>query len=148
MENRLTLIQDYCNRRNIKLSAQQELVLATIGNNPQALTITQILGVLAADNPKANRMTVHRAVEYLASLGLIHKISLNHTYALCSNLNQFHQQSCQLLVCQKCGSQQEIHSHKICEVLAETSQLFNFAFASPLEITGICSKCQTKLEEN
>lgn len=142
MENRLALIQDYCSRRNIKLSAQQELILTIIGNNSQALTITQILGVLAADNPKANRMTIHRAVEYLTTLGLIHKISLNHTYALCSNLNQFHQQSCQLLVCQKCGSQQEIHSHKICEALAETSQLYNFAFASPLEITGICSKCQ------
>lgn len=147
METNLATIQEYCIRQKIKLSSQQELVLAIIANNPTPPTITQILAHLQQDNPKANRMTIHRALEYLLNLGLIHKVSISHTYTLCTQLNQFHQQSCQLLICQKCGEQQEIHSHKICEVLAETSLKHNFIFTSPLEITGICNKCQITQKE-
>lgn len=142
MNNDLATIQHYCASQQIKLTAQQELVLSTISKNDHPPTIAQILAELVKDNPKANRMTIHRALEYLTTIGLIHKIALNHTYALCSNFNQFHHQSCQILICQKCGTQIEIHSHKICEALAEAASSNDFSFISPLEIIGLCYRCQ------
>ncbi len=134
----LTEILDYCAQNQISLSHQQELILKIIAEQNGAIAANEILAQLVQINPKANRMTIHRALEYLISINLIHKIQFNSTYTLCNHLNEH---SCQILVCQLCGSQTELHSEEIRQTLLKASEKFNFTIGNPLEIMGYCAQC-------
>lgn len=138
MTTNLAEIFNYCSRNQISLSHQQELILKIIAEHNNAIAANEILTQLVQINPKANRMTIHRALEYLISLNLIHKIQFNNTYTLCNHLNEH---SCQLLVCQLCGSQIELHSEEIRQTLLKASEKFNFTIGNPLEIMGYCAQC-------
>ena len=139
MKNDFNLILAYCQQHGISLTAQQELVLKAIHTTETPLSSTDILQNLFKTNPRANRMTIHRACEYLAQVGLIHKIQINQTYTLCQHLSDH---SCQLLICLNCGKQIEVHSHAICQALDKACLEYGFNLANPLEITGICAECR------
>lgn len=130
--------QQFCVQQKINLTPQYELVLQIIANSTTALTSNEILNQLLQHNAKANRMTIHRALDCLLKYNLIHKIQVNQTYSLCQHLSDH---SCQLFVCLKCGKQIEIHSHSICQALRQASAEYNFTLANPLEITGYCLEC-------
>ncbi|MDD3265706.1 MAG: transcriptional repressor [Burkholderiales bacterium] len=128
-------------KQTIELTTQQSLILKLLTENNAPISSADILSMMQKDNPKANRMTIHRALEKLIDNGLIHKIQLNNTYTICQHLSDH---NCQLLVCIKCGSQTEIHSHKMCHALESVEISHKFQFINPLEINGICEKCQVK----
>lgn len=132
---------DYCQARQINLSPQQELILMIISQATIPLSSHEILTSLLEHNPRANRMTIHRALEILIKANLIHKIQVNQTYSLCQHLSDH---NCQLFICLKCGKQTEVHSHKICQALMQASDEYNFILASPLEITGYCQQCHVE----
>lgn len=129
----------HCQQQMISLTNQQELILQIVYQHDTALTSNDILKLLQNQNPTANRMTIYRAIEYLLEQKLIHKIQLNNTYTICKHPSDH---SCQILVCTKCGKQQEIHSHPICSALDNLQLQYGFTFSNPLEITGICRNCQ------
>lgn len=141
MKPTLNNVLNYCSSKGIKLSHQQELILATIINSDKALTINDILQKLKILNPRANRMTIHRSLEHLNKTDLIHKIAFNHTYTLCSQLD-YEGHHCQILVCQKCGLQIELNSLAIQKTLIAESLPHKFTIANPLEITGYCDNCR------
>lgn len=132
---------DYCQARQINLSPQQKLILMIISQTTIPLSSHEILTSLLEHNPRANRMTIHRALEILIKANLIHKIQVNQTYSLCQHLSDH---NCQLFICLKCGKQTEVHSHKICQALTQAGDEYNFILASPLEITGYCQRCQVQ----
>ncbi len=144
MHLKIEKIIEYCLANNILLTNQQSLIIKIITEIASPLTANEILHELQKLNPKANRMTIHRALEILVKNGLIHKVAFNHTYKLCDHLYCKHDHHCQILVCQECGNQTEIHNLKITEALLEIGKTYNFNLANPLEITGLCTKCQVK----
>lgn len=129
----------YCNSKQISLTNQQKLILKIIQESSQPLTSVEILDLLHTQNPTANRMTIYRAIEYLIKNNLIHKVQSNNTYTLCQHPSDH---SCQILVCTKCGTHYEIHSHQICSSLDFIQLEYGFVFSNPLEITGTCQKCR------
>ncbi len=131
-------ITNYCNDAQITLSEQQALVLQIICQHEEAVNAQEILENLKTINTKANRMTIHRALEYLNKAGIIHKISFNNTYVPCTHLEQH---NCQLLVCIKCNKKIEFSSSKILQSLKKAAQEYHFFINSPLEIMGYCQGC-------
>ena len=144
MQLKIDKIIEYCVANDILLTNQQSLIIKIITEIASPLTANEILHELQKLNPKANRMTIHSAWEFLVKNGLIHKGAFPHTYKLCDRLYCEHDHHCQILVCQNCGNQTEIHNTKITEALLEISNSYNFKLANPLEITGLCTKCQMK----
>lgn len=122
-----------------ELTTQQSLVLELLANKKAPISSADILSIMQKDNPKANRMTIHRALDKLIELGLVHKIQINNTYTICKHISNH---NCQLLVCIKCGIQMEIHSHQMCTALESIEGIHKFQFINPLEINGICFNCQ------
>lgn len=108
------------------------------------LTAQDILVQLRKLNPKANRMTIHRALEHLVKIELIHKIAFNHTYALCEHLECAQQHLCQILVCQGCGTQIELHQNHLHHALQKLGRQLDFTIANQIEITGTCLNCSLK----
>lgn len=134
-------IIDYCTSRQISLTPQQSLIIKIIADAQIPLMANEILMSLRKLNPKANRMTIHRVLEFLVKIELIHKIAFNHTYKLCNHLYCKHEHHCQILVCQQCGNQMEIHNPQITDALLEISKTHKFKLANPVEITGLCPNC-------
>ena len=141
MQANLPEIIKYCQHQQITLTSQQELILAAVIAHQNPVTANEILLKLKESNPKANRMTIHRGLEYLVKANLIHRVSFNLTYKLCNHLHHGHH--CQILVCQSCGKQTELHSEAIQEALNTASKLCQFKISNPIEITGFCHNCQT-----
>jgi len=132
---------DYCKNQQINLTSQQSLIIGIIANNQEPLTAHDILLNLRQINPKANRMTIHRALEFLIKAELIHKVTFNHTYKLCNHLYCNHEHHCQILICQICGKQIEVHNPQVTLVLQEASKTHGFIITNPVEITGKCQQC-------
>ena len=128
-------------KQNTELTTQQSLILDLLKKNNIPISSADILLIMQKDNPKANRMTIHRALDKLIEIGLIHKIQLNNTYTICQHPSDH---NCQLLVCIECGGKSEIHSHEMCHILERLEKSNHFKFINPLEINGICEKCQAK----
>jgi Fe2+ or Zn2+ uptake regulation protein len=137
LDNLLT----YCQNNNIQLTEQQILLLDIILQSSHPISATELLDALKIHNPKANRMTIHRGLERLTEQSLIHKIQFNNTYSICQHISNH---NCQMLVCIKCNNQTEIHSHNLCHSLNRLHQDYQFTVTSPIEITGICSQCNSK----
>mgnify|MGYP003396766036 CR=1 FL=1 len=135
----LNNLLDYCNINNIKLSEQQVLILDMIFQAIIPISAAELLEQLKHINSKANRMTIHRALDKLTEQNLVHKIQYNNTYSICQHISNH---NCQILVCIKCTQQVEIHSHQLCHSLNKLSQEHQFNVASPIEITGICKQCK------
>lgn len=141
MNKNFNRIIDYCSEHSIPLTEQQTLVLNIVCSCSTPITAHAILDELKKINPKANRMTIHRSLEYLTRVGVIHKLSFNHTYIPCSQLEN---RSCQLLVCLECGKKIEFHSAKIMQVISQSSKEHDFVIVNPIEVMGYCKGCAGK----
>lgn len=134
-----TQLLQLCQQKSIVLSTQQELILQIIFVQQSPMSSSSILEQLIIYNPTANRMTIYRALEYLIEHKLVHKIQSQNTYTICKQISDH---SCQILVCTQCGAEVEIHSHSICSALDSVQAEYNFTFANPLEILGLCANCR------
>ena len=134
------IIVNYCKAQDILLTEQQSLVLKIICCHDEAVAAHKILESLKVINAKANRMTIHRALEYLNKIGVVHKISFNNTYVPCTHLNEH---NCQLLVCIKCGKKIEFSSAEIFASLKQSGEEHEFFISTPIEIMGYCKECLT-----
>lgn len=126
----------------VSLTKQQKCVFDLVQHAQKPISMVEILALLRQDNPKANRMTIHRALDYLQEKELIHKITFNQTYTLCKQLHSHQQHNCQLLVCQKCKQQIEVHNHQVCLVIENLLREQQFVLKAPIEFIGICKNCQ------
>ena len=131
----------YCNANGILLTEQQSLILGIICEHDEAIAAHTILDSLKIINAKANRMTIHRALEYLNKMAVIHKISFNNTYVPCTHLDEH---NCQLLVCIKCSNKIEFSSAEIFSALKRSGEQHEFFISTPIEIMGYCKECITK----
>lgn len=131
----------YCNLNAIALTEQQTLILKIVCEYNQPINAQTILQALQKKNPTANRMTIHRTLDYLNKSGIIHKISFNNTYVSCEHVTQH---NCQLLVCEKCGKKIEIHAKQIVSAILESSNEHDFSITNPIEIMGFCKNCTQK----
>ena len=138
VSNTFQTIVNYCGNQDILLTEQQSLVLQIICGQNEAVAAHEILDSLKTINAKANRMTIHRALEYLNKIAVIHKISFNNTYVPCTHLDEH---NCQLLVCIKCGKKIEFSSAKIFASLKLSGEEHEFLISTPIEIMGHCKEC-------
>ena len=133
-------ILGYCNTQAINLTEQQSLVLKIVCQSSSSVAAHEILDTLKTINAKANRMTIHRSLDFLNKIGVIHKISFNNTYVPCTHLEQ---NNCQILVCTKCGKKIEFSSPEIFLALKQSGEEHDFYISTPIEIMGYCNTCIT-----
>lgn len=132
-------IISYCHKQAINITEQQLLVLQIICHSNVAIAAHEILNNLKKVNAKANRMTIHRALDYLNKIGVIHKITFNNTYVPCDHLSTEH--NCQILVCTKCNTKIEFNSAKLFSSLKIAGEEHEFLISTPIEIMGLCKSC-------
>ncbi|KXU88750.1 Fur family transcriptional regulator [Paraburkholderia monticola] len=140
-EAALLLAEDYCRERGEKLTPIRRKVLELLLNSGRATKAYSLLDEMRQIHPGSAPPTVYRALDFLLSAGLVHRIESINAFTVCHDLTQ-----CQhgiLVVCQECGSVTELHQPKLRQALVAQIEDAGYRLASDeIELKGLCSACQ------
>jgi len=140
-EAALALAEEYCRERGEKLTPLRRKVLELLLNSGRATKAYSLLDEMRQIHPGSAPPTVYRALDFLLSAGLVHRIESINAFTVCHDLTQ-----CQhgiLVVCQQCGNVTELHQPKLRQALIEQIEDAGYRVASDeIELKGLCSACQ------
>ncbi|SOF01596.1 Fe2+ or Zn2+ uptake regulation protein [Burkholderia sp. OK233] len=140
-EAALTLAEEYCRERGEKLTPIRRKVLELLLNSGRATKAYSLLDDMRQIHPGSAPPTVYRALDFLLSAGLVHRIESINAFTVCHDLTQ-----CQhgiLVVCQQCGNVTELHQPKLRQALVTQIEDAGYRLASDeIELKGLCSACQ------
>jgi Fur family zinc uptake transcriptional regulator len=118
-------------------------VLELIWRSHAPIGAYAILEQLARDGLKAMPPTVYRALEFLSSAALVHRLDSLNAYIGCGDPGEAH--SGQFFICHKCKSVAEIHDTATTALLAGQAKTLGFHIeGSHIEISGLCNCCEKK----
>lgn len=84
--------------------------------------------------------TVYRALDFLQSLGLAHKIESLNAYVACGHASHAH--SAVFLICEVCGQAEELHSTATTAALTSETEAAGFQLSrAMIEARGLCRDC-------
>lgn len=124
------------------LTRNESLVWGTLAEGEEPLKAYEILDQLKGKGVRAP-MTVYRALEGLEEKGFIHKLEGMNSFVVCNHEGPHEVQV--FLVCEKCGSAQEIHIEGVRQALAPALRRESFEMETArLEARGRCAGCIEK----
>jgi Fur family zinc uptake transcriptional regulator len=140
-EAALTLAEAYCRERGEKLTPIRRKVLELLLNSGRATKAYSLLDDMRQIHPGSAPPTVYRALDFLLSAGLVHRIESINAFTVCHDLT--HCQHGVLVVCQQCGDVTELHQPKLRQALVAQIEDAGYRLASDeIELKGLCAACQ------
>jgi Fur family transcriptional regulator, zinc uptake regulator len=141
LESALAMAEAYCRERGEKLTPIRRKVLELLLASGRATKAYSLLDEMRQIHPGSAPPTVYRALDFLLSAGLIHRIESINAFAVCHDLTQ-----CQhgiLVVCQQCGNVTELHEPKLRQALVTQIEAAGYRLAGDgIELKGLCAQCQ------
>jgi Fur family zinc uptake transcriptional regulator len=129
-----------CSRRGSRLTGLRRNVLKAVAQSHEAAGAYDIIERLAASGARPAPMTVYRALDFLASHGLVHKIESRNAFVACSHGQ--HEGEAVLLVCDNCGVVAEFEAKSSIEALAAAARVSGFRPRRTIvELLGRCVGC-------
>ncbi|WP_133645247.1 Fur family transcriptional regulator [Paraburkholderia flava] len=140
-EQALALAEEYCRERGEKLTPIRRKVLELLLESGRATKAYSLLDEMRQIHPGSAPPTVYRALDFLLSAGLVHRIESINAFTVCHDLTQ-----CQhgiLVVCQQCGNVTELHQPKLRQALVAQILDAGYRLASDeIELKGLCADCE------
>jgi len=137
----LAMADAYCRERGEKLTPIRRKVLELLLTSGRATKAYSLLDEMRQIHPGSAPPTVYRALDFLLSAGLVHRIESINAFAVCHDLTQ-----CQhgiLVVCQQCGNVTELHEPKLRQALVAQIEAAGYRLAGDgIELKGLCAQCQ------
>lgn len=130
-----------CESRKLRLTPRRRQVLEILLVSHQPMGAYDILAELNRGKP-AERIAppiVYRALEFLMTEGLIHRIESRNAFISCAHPG--HQCTAQFLICRDCEQVAELEGSDL-PLLDEASNLGFEVDHSVVEITGVCAECR------
>jgi len=142
VEAELVLADAFCQRRGERLTPIRRKVLGLLLASGRATKAYTLLDEMRKVHSGSAPPTVYRALDFLLSVGLVHRVESINAFAACHDLTHCHHGM--LLVCQQCGAVREMHEPEIERVLLDKIKRSGYRLASDAaELKGICPDCQT-----
>lgn len=139
----VTKAEKLCESRGARLTTARREVFEILASEPSAIGAYDLLDKLKNVVPNAKPPTIYRALDFLQEQGFVHKISSSNSYVLCTDFN--HQHPVQMLICEVCGSVEEIQSDGVYEELYRQAESRGFKVVKQsIEAHGKCRKCLTE----
>lgn len=124
--------------RGARMTPPRARVLKVLLQADGPLKAYDILGKLKG----MQAMTVYRALDFFVAQGLAHRIESLNAYVSCGESHCAHRDS-QYLICEKCGTAQELHNHAIDDFIAKNLKASGFQPSyKVMEIHGTCRVCK------
>lgn len=136
----LTAAEAYCMANGLQFTAPRRAVLKIIAASKKPLGAYDVLEKLGKHLKNPKPPTAYRALEFLQTHGLIHRIESLNAYLAC-HAGHRHQGS-QFMICTSCGNVGEAHICALPEALQKQAAKSGFTPAYwSAEIHGLCSAC-------
>ena len=128
-----------CLRRQQRLTRTRKRVLELVWQQHKPIGAYDVLEILQQET-KATPPTVYRALDFLQSMGLVHRISSLNAYIGCTFPGQPHDG--QFLICQSCQALAEINAPEINRAILQSAAQKGFEpRKKTIEIMGLCPEC-------
>jgi len=129
-----------CQKRGVRLTPLRRRVLKAIWQNHEAVKAYELIHQLSSENHTLKPPTVYRSLEFLINQGLIHRIESLNAYIGCVRPAEQHEP--QLLICDTCGSVQEMSVPEARRALDKAASKAGFEVKNrTIEIHGTCQNC-------
>ncbi|QBQ99974.1 Fur family transcriptional regulator [Paraburkholderia pallida] len=146
LESALAMAEAYCRERGEKLTPIRRKVLELLLTSGRATKAYSLLDEMRQIHPGSAPPTVYRALDFLLSAGLVHRIESINAFTVCHDLTQ-----CQhgiLVVCQQCGNVTELHEPKLRQALVAQIEAAGYRLSGDgIELKGVCAQCQAAQAE-
>ncbi len=124
-----------------RLTRIRRKVLQLLVESPEPAKAYDLLSNLDGEGA-AKPPTIYRALDFLQDVGLAHKIESLNAYVACGHTSHSH--SAVFLICDTCGSAEELHAVETSKALGKETSAAGFTLQQAvIEARGICRKCTT-----
>lgn len=132
-----------CAERGTRLTELRRRVLELVLDRHAPIGAYDILERLAAERGRVAPPTVYRALEFLVSQGLVHRVDSRNAFVGCMHADGQHR-AC-FLLCSECGSVAELSDPGLEEALAALARRAGFEVTRQMvEIEGRCARCRRR----
>ncbi len=130
----------YCETRGARFTHLRETVFTLLLKHEGAVGAYELLDELRQTEESAKPATVYRALDFLLEHGLVHKLESDNSFVACHHFDCNH--PVQFLICEECGSVQEIQSSGLKKSLEEQANNLGFTVhKQTIEAHGVCGNC-------
>ena len=130
-----------CQRRGLRLTKIRQQVLEIIWASHNPIGAYDVLQKLQEAGHKPAPPTAYRALDFLVSAKLIHRVESLNSYIGCPSPGSSHQ--CQFYICTECQHVAELNSLLITDAVTSGAEELGFTGVAPIiEVHGICNNCQ------
>ena len=142
IELALAQAQRICKLRGTRMTPVRRRVLELILLAEQPVRAYALLARLERERGKLGPPTVYRALEFLLVQKLIHKVETSNAFVACSDVEHAHMS--QFVICEDCGTTEEIRDEEIAESLRRLGEGRGFAVERQVvEARGLCPSCRS-----
>jgi Fur family transcriptional regulator, zinc uptake regulator len=129
-----------CAQLRVRLTEQRREVLTCVAESHAAVGAYDIIERMAQNGPRPAPITVYRALDFLQSHNLVHKIECRNAYVACSENHA--DAPAALLICDSCGNVSEVVEASAVASLMQAALHQGFAIKrAVVELTGTCAHC-------
>jgi len=142
VEQALERAEAVCRERGERFTVLRRLVFELVWNSHRPIKAYDLLELVLRHGRRGSPPTVYRALEFLQSAGLVHKIESLNAFVGCADPERPH--SGQFLICDQCGIVAELEDAAIASRLDADAKRIGFNLATVrVEATGRCKGCRT-----
>lgn len=123
-----------------RLTPDREAVLNVLLAGHQALGAYDIMGQIDWRGRRPAPSVVYRALDFLVSNGLAHKVESRNAFMACPSAGHAHKPM--ILVCTSCGQVAEFEAPAISRAVTRVAQGSDFKpVQTTVEVSGLCGAC-------
>jgi Fur family transcriptional regulator, zinc uptake regulator len=129
-----------CAASGARLTDQRREILTCVAQSHAAVGAYDVIERMAARGPRPAPITVYRALDFLLSHNLVHKIESRNAFVACACVHDDAQPA--LLICDGCGNVDEIVPPAANEDLQRAASAQGFKVnRAVIELSGTCHQC-------
>ena len=132
---------EQCEKQGLKLTDLRQQVLEIIWDSHNPIGAYDVLQKLQESGRKPAPPTAYRALDFLVSARLVHRIESLNAFVGCPSSDKVHQ--CQFYICKECGHIAEVSSTDVAKAISAGADELGFDSQQPvIEVHGVCRECQ------
>jgi Fur family transcriptional regulator, zinc uptake regulator len=141
IEDALARAEAVCRDRGERFTTLRRLVFELVWTSHRPVKAYELLERVLGHGRRGSPPTVYRALDFLQSAGLVHKIESLNAFVGCADPARPH--SGQFLICDQCGTVAELEDAAVAARLDADAKRLGFNLdAVRIEATGRCRDCR------
>ncbi len=131
-----------CAASGRRLTPLRRRVLELVWGSHLPVKAYDVLAILGQERAQAAPPTVYRALDFLQSVGLVHRIASLNAFVGCGEPQRGHVG--QFLICTQCGAVAELADPALAQRVRRSAERLGFAVQrETIEVEGVCRSCRT-----